>query len=158
MPSRQFGLGNPVAAKFPRRPFLRTYFRLRLASLLRKRAPKLRTSIDGSRSTIQKKTPIPTAACSRCVMQLSADVRPELLVLFAAVGLVLLIACVEFCQPATGPPPPPGSGRLLFRAALGAPAGRLIRQMLTESVLLSSSSEAPPVWFSLNLACAFCWS
>lgn len=117
--------------------YLRTVGRLRDGVTLSSAQEQLAALSERLVEEIGTLPPQFLAAAVPVQREILGEVRPVLLVLFAAVGFVLLIACVNVANLYLAR----SDGRqreLGIRAALGAGRGRLIGQLFAESLVLAA--------------------
>jgi len=127
---------NPVAAQFRGVHFLRTYLRLKAGVTINEAQSEM-ASID---QRLAEAYPDENKDRHRVLIPLHeflvGDIRLPLLILFGAVGFVLLIACTNFANLLLARAAS-RQREMVIRAALGARRFRLIRQMIVESVMLA---------------------
>jgi putative ABC transport system permease protein len=149
-------ISNPVAASFRSVHFLRTYGRLATGVTLPEATAEMRL-IDQQLAT---QYPADNKNRSTALISLQERIvgesRRALLILFAAVSLVLLIACANFANLLLARAAERGR-EIVIRTALGAGRWRIIRQLLTESILISLVGGAVGVviaWWGTSLLIA----
>jgi putative ABC transport system permease protein len=149
-------VSNPVAANFRGVHFLHTYGRLAPGATVEQAAAEMQL-IDR-----QLATEYPADNKNRNTVliplheRIVGDSRTLLLILFGAVSLVLLIACANFANLLLARAAE-REREMVIRTALGAGRWRLIRQLLTESVLVSLAGGVAAVvlaWWGTSLLVA----
>lgn len=149
-------VSNPVAANFRGVHFLRTYGRLAPGVTIDQARAEMR-AID---QQLAAQYPADNKNRASALIPLHDRIvgtsRNSLLVLFAAVSFVLLIACANFANLLLARTAE-REREIVIRTALGAGRWRVIRQLLTESLIISFAGGAVAMllaWWGIKLLVA----
>src|SRR4029079_2243739 len=139
---------NPVAANFRGVHFLRTYGRLASGVTFEQAKAEMQL-ID---SNLAQQYPADNKNRTTVLFPLHERIvgesRQSLFILFTAVSFVLLIACANFANLLLARAAE-REREFIIRGALGAGRWRLIRQLLTESILVSLAGGAVAVLLAI---------
>jgi putative ABC transport system permease protein len=129
-------VANPIAAAFRGVHFLRTYAKLAPGVSLEQAQAEMQAIDQQFAAEYPEENKTRQTNLFALQERVVGNLRAPLLIIFGAVGLVLLIACANFANLLLARAAE-REREIIIRAALGAGRLRIVRQLLTESVMLA---------------------